>query len=321
MNTLAFWKYIHDKMGAGTPVVLLVVTAHSGATPGKTGFKMAAALDGGLAGSIGGGKLEYDLVEEARALLRVENRAPMLRRLRLEDDGEPDANGMICGGEQTVLLYPVRAADLPVIDKIITDLTAGTAETWSITGAGMVWHEQAGSAGTLPGDNALPDRVLYQEWISPRDTLYIIGGGHVSLALSQVMSLLEWRIVVLDDRPEVDTLKKNHWADSKIITPFTELTGHIPPGEKSWAVIMTPSHLADEVVLRQLVRLPLRYLGMMASGAKAADILARLQAEGIPAGLLARVCTPVGLPIASHTPAEIAVSIAAQLIQIRNRSD
>lgn len=316
LKTVDFWQFIYS---SACPVVLLAVTGTSGATPGKAGFKMAAAADGGLAGSIGGGALEYELVEEARALLRMQNPEPVTKRLRLEEDA-PESGGMICGGEQTVLLYPVRAEDRPVIGAIINALTAGTSGFWSITGAGMRWQGEAGAAGSPALDQAGKADLLYHEQIAPLDTLYIIGGGHVSLALSQLSSLLEWRIVLLDDRPEVDTLKKNQWADEKIIAAFTGVAQHVPPGGKSWVVIMTPSHRADEEVLRRLVALPFRYLGMMASPAKAAEILARLRAEGVAEELLQRVHTPVGLPISSHTPAEIAVSIAAQLIQIRNQS-
>lgn len=320
MKINEYWQFVLDKAAADLPVVLLIVTAHHGATPGKTGFKMAAAADGGLAGSIGGGKLEYDLVEEARRLLRMPRPAPVLRHLHLADDGSPAANGMICGGQVSILLYPLRVEDRPVIERILAAHSAAAAGAWSITQAGMVWREESGpSRDQQEGDPGAP-AVLYPEQILPRDTLYILGGGHVSLALSQLMSLLEWRIVVLDDRAAVDTLERNRWADEKIVTPFAEVARHLQPGEKSWAVIMTPSHRADEEVLRQLVRLPLRYLGMMASRAKAAEILARLRAEGLEEALLQRVCTPVGLPIASHTPAEIAVSIAAQLIQIRNHT-
>ncbi|HOT97059.1 MAG TPA: XdhC family protein [bacterium] len=320
MKIKDYWQFILEKSRLGIPVVLLVVTANSGATPGKPGFKMAAAADGGLAGSIGGGKLEFDLVEEARALLRSANPAPVLRRLRLEEDGSAEANGMICGGEQSVLLYPLQPADRSVIETLIAVLAVGGTGSWSITNSEMLWSEETGPSGTQPGDDAHEGEVLYQERIFPNDTLYLVGGGHVSLALSQLMNLLEWRIVVLDDRPGVDTLKHNRWAEDKIITPYAEAARHIHPGEKSWVVIMTPSHRADEIVLRTLVRLPLRYLGMMASRTKAAEILEHLRREGVAEELLQRVWTPVGLPIASHTPAEIAVSIAAQLIQIRNQS-
>jgi xanthine dehydrogenase accessory factor len=322
MKNLEFWKFIIEKMQADLPVALLVVTANTGATPGKAGFKMAAAGDGALAGSIGGGKLEFDLVEEARVLLGQKHFRPQVQRLRLDDDGSPDANGMICGGEQSVLLYPIRPADRLVIDRIIATHAAGASGSWSIASTGMVWDEESSRdlSSSSPRDEAAHHTVFYQERIVERDTLFIIGGGHVSLALAQVMSLLDWRMVVIDDRPDVSTMRENRWADEKVISPFAEVAQQVRSGENSWVVIMTPSHRADEIVLRALVRLPLRYLGMMASRHKAMEILAHLRDEGVPEALLQRVRTPVGLPIASHTPAEIAVSIAAQLIQIRNQS-
>ncbi|HPM59680.1 MAG TPA: XdhC family protein [bacterium] len=315
MKAVEFWRFVNRP---DRPVILLIVTSTSGATPGKTGFRMAADAEGGLVGSIGGGKLEYDLVEEARALLRMTSPAPLLRHLHLVEEGTPEANGMLCGGEQTVLLYPVRDEDRPVIDEIISALSSGASGLWSVTGTGMHWQEEGPASARAEQEG--PAGLFYQERIFPRETLFIIGGGHVSLALSRAMSLLDWRLVLLDDRPEVDTMKNNHWADEKIIAPFAEVAHHVSPGGRSWVVIMTPSHRADEEVLRRLVAHPFRYLGMMASPAKAAEILSRLRAEGVEEALLRRVFTPVGLPISSHTPAEIAVSIAAQLIQIRNQT-
>lgn len=344
MKSTHFWQNLLERLQQGRAAVLLVVTENSGATPGKPGFVMAAFDDGRLQGSIGGGKIEFDLVEEARQMLRQEGAGPLLRRLRLTDDGAPASNGMICGGEQCVLLYPCRIADQTVITRITAALAAGTAGGWSITSAGMAWHEATaaagpagaskapdapGTGGALPAPDALNGpspgplgiQTYYFQQILPRDTLFIIGGGHVSLALAHLMSLLEWRIVVLDDRPDVETLKNNHWADAKIITSFDDVARHIPPGDGSWVVIMTPSHRADEAVLRQLVARPLRYLGMMASRHKAAGIMDQLRRDGVGEELLRRVCAPVGLPISSHTPAEIAVSIAAQLIQVHNQEE
>lgn len=322
MNSTHFWQNLLERLNQGRAAVLLVVTENSGATPGKPGFVMAAFDDGRLQGSIGGGKIEYDLVEEARQMLRQEGAVPLLRRLRLTDDGAPASNGMICGGEQCVLLYPCLPADQTVIARITAALASGKAGGWSITSVGMVWHEAgAAAASESPVPEPLENQTFYFQPILPRDTLYIIGGGHVSLALSRLMSLLEWRIVVLDDRPEVETLKNNHWTEAKIITAFHDVARHIPPGARSWVVIMTPSHRADETVLRQLIDRPLRYLGMMASRHKAAEVMDQLRRDGVGEELLRRVHAPVGLPISSHTPAEIAVSIAAQLIQVRNQEE
>jgi xanthine dehydrogenase accessory factor len=102
-----------------------------------------------------------------------------------------------------------------------------------------------------------------------------------------------------------------------VVAPFAEAGRHIPDGPGTHVIIMTPAHTADEIVLRQIVARPVGYVGMMASPAKAAALLGRLQADGVAAEALSRVHAPVGLPIGSQTAAEIAVSIAAELIHHR----
>jgi xanthine dehydrogenase accessory factor len=158
----------------------------------------------------------------------------------------------------------------------------------------------------------------FTEQVPPPDTIYIIGGGHVGLALSRVMATLDFRIVVFDARPDVNTFTRNRYAHEKRVLAFDQVGKAIPAGPHSYAVIMTPGHRSDDAALRQLVRKRLAYLGVLGSARKARQLLDQLRAEGCPPECLARVRTPVGLPIASHTAAEIAISIAAEIIQVRN---
>ena len=94
----------------------------------------------------------------------------------------------------------------------------------------------------------------------------------------------------------------------------------VKEGENSYAFIMTPSHLHDETVLRGLLHKDLKYLGMMASKTKVAEIFEKLRKDGVSEALLFRVKSPIGLSIKSKTAEEIAVSIAAEVIQIKNSS-
>jgi xanthine dehydrogenase accessory factor len=161
-------------------------------------------------------------------------------------------------------------------------------------------------------------RAFYTETLRPPDTLYIVGSGHVGLALSRVMSMLDFRIVVFDQRPDVDTLTRNVFAHEKRVLSFDRVGRHVRSGDRSYVAIMTHSHRSDEAVLRQLFGKRLRYVGLMASPRKAELVFDRLRSEGVPERLLRNVRSPIGLPIASHTPAEIAISIAAEIIQTRN---
>ena len=128
---------------------------------------------------------------------------------------------------------------------------------------------------------------------------------------------MEFYLIVLDERAELPTLQDNSYAQEKIIVPFTACHQHIPNGLNHYAIIMTPSHQLDELILGQLLAKRLGYLGMLGSRTKVNTILQRLR-QRFPAASLDRVHAPAGLPIPSHTPAEIAVSIAAELIQVRH---
>ena len=133
------------------------------------------------------------------------------------------------------------------------------------------------------------------------------------------MATLPFRVVVLDDRPELPTLMANSFAQETRVIDYNEVTRHVPDGERSWVVIMTYGHENDALVLRQLLGRRFRYLGLLGSRAKVARMFAVFRDEGVPAQDLERVSAPIGVPIGSHTPEEIAISIAAEIVQVRNK--
>ena len=161
------------------------------------------------------------------------------------------------------------------------------------------------------------------EYVGPiglEDTLYIIGGGHVALALSKVMAALPFRIVVLDNREDLPTMAANRWAHEQQVISFDEIGAHVDQGDRSWVAIMTFGHAHDRQVLEGLLGKEFAYLGLMGSKAKVRQMYAAMVADGIPEAALAGVRAPVGMSIGSHTPEEIAISIAAEIISLRNRS-
>ena len=160
---------------------------------------------------------------------------------------------------------------------------------------------------------------LYREEAGQRPTLTIIGGGHVGLALSRVMAELNFHIVVLDDRARLATMAANTYAQEKHVTSYNRIGRHVSEGSQSYVVIMTFGHLADERVLGQLAEKKTALPGdALGSPAKIAQIFTHLKKKGVAAASLKKVHAPVGLPIHSHTPEEIAISIAAEIIQVKN---
>nr|WP_262904619.1 XdhC/CoxI family protein [Hymenobacter lucidus] len=299
----------------GQPVMLLCVLSSTGSSPGRQGFKMSVAADG-MAGSIGGGIMEHKFVELARARLREGNPEMLIRPQIHRKEAPEDRSGMICSGEQVILLYPVKPADLPVVEAIRQALLQKSHGVLHLSVAGIQIVNDNTAADFYryhPGPN-----WHYQERLGFRDQLTIIGGGHVALALSRVAATLDFEITVIDDRPELNTHQQNPYAHHKPTVPYDTLAAQVPEGPHQYVVIMTFGYRPDEVALRQLLRHRVKYLGLMGSAAKIKELLNSLLTSGYSTAELAHLHAPIGLPIHSRTPEEIAISVAAELIQVRN---
>ncbi|RSK36006.1 XdhC family protein [Hymenobacter metallilatus] len=310
------WQHAAVNLRAGIPVALLCVLQSVGSSPGRQGFKMTVTA-GSLAGSIGGGIMEHKFVELARTLLRQPGFAPVLRHQVHRREAPSNRSGMICSGEQWVLLLPLSAADLPVISRVKQQLRGpGRSRLWLTARGGVQVEELA-----PPGPHCsvqLGSDWAYSEQIGFRDQATIVGAGHVALALSRVLASLEFDLTVLDDRPGLNTHLLNPFAHYKRTVQYEQLPQEIPAGPHQYVILMTFGYRSDLVALRALLQHPVRYLGVMGSQAKIAEMMAVLRAEGVSEQDLARVHAPIGLPINSRTPEEIAISIAAELIRERN---
>ena len=330
---LPVWTLAAASLRAGTPVALLAVLRSEGSSPGRQGFKMAVTA-GTVAGSIGGGIMEHKFVELARQRLQTGNTTPLLRPQIHRKEAPADRSGMMCSGEQDVLLWPLTAADsatVAAIENALQTLSGGFLEL--STAAGLRFLLPAATAATgatvaatateLPGlDNYQPGPAwCYRERLGFRDQLTIVGGGHVSLALSNVAAALDFELTVLDDRPDLPTLESNQAAHRRRVIDYEKVAAEVPPGPHQYVVVMTVGYRTDAVVLRHLLGQSYRYLGVMGSTAKVAELRRGLREDGFSETEIARLRGPIGLPIHSQTPEEIAISIAAELIQARRSAD
>lgn len=310
------WQHAAANLRAGIPVALLCVLASEGSSPGRQGFKMSVTVSS-LAGSIGGGIMEHKFVEVARAMLRDGTTAPLLRHQIHRREAPADRSGMICSGEQWVLVQPLRAADLPTITSIKLLLREHRGGQLHLSAAAGLQLTEPAAEGAQYSLHLGPDWT-YSEQLGFRDKVTVVGAGHVALALSRVLAALEFELTVLDDRPGLNTHLLNPFAHHKRTVSYEALPEEIPTGPHQYVILMTFGYRSDLVALRALLRHPVRYLGVMGSAAKIAELLATLRAEGVSEELLGRVHAPIGLPINSRTPEEIAISIAAELIRERN---
>jgi xanthine dehydrogenase accessory factor len=311
---LPAWTLAAAALRAGQPAALLCVVRSEGSSPGRQGFKMVVTADA-AAGSIGGGIMEHKWVELARQRLRQGDYTPLLRPQIHRREAPADRSGMMCAGEQDVLLWPLRPSDLPAVAAIEMALQTLGGGAWAVSeacGLRLMEEATAGFYAYQPGA-----AWHYREQLGFRDQLTIVGGGHVSLALSRLASQLEFNLTVLDDRADLPTLDANHFAHRRQRVARYE-TLAVAPGPHQYVVVMTVGYRTDAVALRQLLGHQYAYLGVMGSATKVAELRRVLAEEGFSAADLARLRGPIGVPVNSRTPEEIAVSIAAELIAVRN---
>jgi xanthine dehydrogenase accessory factor len=173
----------------------------------------------------------------------------------------------------------------------------------------------SGGIGTLCGGKV----KVFVEPILGTPTMYLFGGGHIAVPLAQFAKALEFDIVVVDDRSEFANKDRFPLAEVKV-GDFTQVTKSLDFYENDCVVIITRGHEHDETVLRECLskkEFP-GYLGMIGSKEKVAATFTHLKEQGISNDLLAKVQAPIGLDIGARTPAEIAVSIVAEIIGHRN---
>jgi xanthine dehydrogenase accessory factor len=318
-KTFATWQLLSESLGGGTPAVLLYVVQSQGSSPGRQGFLMTVDARGGMQGSIGGGIMEYKLVQLARELLTQPAPACSLHRQIHNKTATRDQSGMICSGEQTIVLYPVRPTDAAPIRQLLGALQHHQTGTLTLTPGGITFHPES-----QPQENYLFRQQsetdwLYQEKIGYKHQLHLIGGGHCALALSGLVRPLDFHVHLYEDRPQLNTFLANDFAHVKTtVGSYTELQTLIPEGHDQYVVVMTFGYRTDDTAVRALLGKQLGFLGILGSQKKIDKLLGDYRAAGIPPEQLQRLHAPVGVPIHSQTPEEIAISIAAQLIAVKN---
>jgi xanthine dehydrogenase accessory factor len=310
------WKFISNKLSAAQQVMLLYVLSSEGSSPGRSGFKMAVANDGSICGTIGGGIMEHKLVEMAKDMLDKNEAIVVLKRQYHDKEHTTDQSGMICLGNQLNVFIPLTSADEKTIETILLD----GPNTIQLSPKGLSIQQSTPADKNLNLQFNSNENWLYSEKINQRPVIHIIGGGHVSLALSELMCFLGFYSKVYDDRPELNTVLNNFFANEKITIPgYEQLGEYITDSKNDYAVIMTMGYRTDKIALQQLLKKEFYYLGMMGSEHKTEILMSELKAEGISEAALKKVFTPIGVNIYSKTTPEIAVSIAAEIIREKNK--
>ena len=281
---------------AGQAAVLCTVVERRGSAPRGPGAMMVWT-GGSFAGTIGGGLVEYEAQQEARRVL--ETKAFTQQTYRLTNEGAADL-GMVCGGQVTVWFTYLPPAEIP-------DLAAGRFLTLTEGGGAAVSdHSEPGVHGGR-----------FSVALRRPGMVYLFGGGHVSQALAPVLDRIDFAVTVVEERPEFLSPDLFPTARALVRADFFRLSDALTLTADDYAIVMTRGHQADLEILLQILRSPARYVGCIGSRKKVAYTQAKLREAGIDEARIQSLHSPIGLAIGAETPAEIAVSIAAQLIAHR----
>lgn len=308
MEDLKLVRTLLEQLEAGRKAVLCTVTDARGSVPRGPGARMAVLSDGISLGTVGGGAVELQAQQDARAMLTDgAGTGP-----RIYDLGAGGQTGMVCGGVVTICFTQIDAGAQADLGK--------WAELLESRRPGVLLLGPDGCLRVLEQDGQAAsgaDASIYREDIGGEGVVYLFGAGHVGRALVPVLTGLEFPVVVYDERPEAVRPEDFPTALAVVQGEFSDLSAHIHLTAADYAVVMTPGHCADLAVVRQVLAWGPSYVGCMGSRKKRAFLRTALAEAGFASEQIDAVHLPIGLEIGARTPAEIAVSVAAELIAHR----
>jgi xanthine dehydrogenase accessory factor len=344
---------INDIQSPGVSIVVATVVRTRGSTPQKPGSTALFGKDGLITGTVGGGVSEGKV--EKLAIEAIETKRSGLHLFDLANEIS-DKYEAICGGQLTVLTdaSPEKSIDvfeemrLSLGDQIpgvlVTQVSGTTGYDVSVTrywatdrcelpfSEDIMEKIRPGIKSLISEKNpasfqemqiALRDdeslSTFFFQPFFPREKLLIAGAGHIGRALAHLGSLLDFEVIVVDDRPEFANKENIPDADHLFVKDIGEALNDLAIGDNSYVVIVTRGHKDDALALRPCIGRDLAYTGMIGSRTKIAAMRGDFLHNGwATTDQWDKIHAPVGLAIKSQTVEEIAVSIAAELVLVRN---
>jgi xanthine dehydrogenase accessory factor len=341
-------------LDGGQSFALATLVSTRGSSPRHADTSMLVRSDGSIAGTIGGGPLEAAVIEDALSVLKSgQTRLLEFDSARLgmmcggggmvliEHVGPARPAALELYRGFLGLLTTGRKGWVVTVIRMGGGKMGGGGETGGQAAGGAVTADRClvDSEGTVFGDPVRPPEVLqelarrggtydliiagdpsrtYVQPVGAQGTAYVFGAGHCGEKLVPVLSAIGFFTVIVDDRGDFANRERFPAAD-RIVVPdsFDGVVATLPVDEDSYIIIVTRGHSHDKNVLRQALPTRARYIGMIGSRAKVAEAFQILRDEGVSSDQLARVHSPIGLSIGAETPEEIAISIAAEMIQVR----
>ena len=332
--------------------VLATVISTQGSTPQKAGSLALIGSKGLLAGTIGGGITEMKVIQESQ--IRIKSKESGLLLFELQGKIEKGSES-ICGGNMRILLDATPKLYIPTfrqLNKSLENRIPGVLVSWidqsdpenlDITRYWFTKDNELFFPGELGRavdsivtkmldypfascqsvEMATPEYnqndLILLESILPKPNLIIAGAGHIGQSLAPIAKTLGFSVTVWDDRPEY--ADQTRFPDADTFLSGIENLEKITVRHDTWVVIVTHGHKSDAEVLRKFIDSEAAYIGMIGSKAKVSQMKTLFLENGwATLEQWNRIYSPVGLDIGAQTVEEIAVSIAAQLIQVRNQN-
>lgn len=312
--------------------VLTVVLEAEGSAPQVTGAAMLTGPNGRIAGTVGGGALEHRAIQDAKGVLQTGESTAKFFSLSKSGAGEL---GMVCGGNIRLLHIYLEP------DGYIKTIAEKCLEYKNSNSTGWLFFEYDTAGGKdvavklfnkKAAEESGEDTGLFMKKAvyTDVDGIYkiavplteygkavVFGGGHLAQALVPILVSLDFNTVVFDDRQEFAMPEMFPGARQVICGDFAKFQDYVELKPSDFAIVVTRGHLADYTVVEQLMHIETAYTGVVGSRTKTKLINQKLIEAGVPQSAIDFVHTPIGLPIKAVTPAEIAVSIAAELVLVR----
>jgi xanthine dehydrogenase accessory factor len=256
----------------------------------------------------------------AKEKLKGDNKVSNIYKQVHDKSSLEHQSGMICSGEQTNVLYTVKDRDIKAVNKIVNCIEINGTGKLILSKEGIVFDQE------LPEENFKfycqdenQDDWWYEEAVGYKNALHIVGSGHCALALSKIMADMDFYVHLYDDRENLKTFLDNTYAHKRtVVNDYSELKTFVSPGLNVYVVVMTVGYRTDDIVVRSLMDGDFKFFGLLGSKKKIEKMFTDYRKEGINEELLKKIHAPVGLPINSQTPEEIAVSIAAEIVKVKN---
>jgi xanthine dehydrogenase accessory factor len=326
------YEAIDDLLDKGKSGILATITRRLGPTPQGIGAKVFINDTGKIFGTIGGGCVEAEVLKEAREIILTGGIKTIHYIMNNTDVAE---QGMICGGSVDIFLEPVTPKHQELYRElktrikngtntfIVTKTTPGQFSKSLLSGDGKVFGDQLDPA-VVPAllEKFKEKQLIFTEGllVEPMvktNRIFIYGAGHISQFIAEIAKMIDFHVTVIDDRIAFANRERFPDADRIIAGYFTEVIKELDLKSSDYHVIVTRGHRNDAEVLEGVLKHPFLYVGMIGSKRKTKLVFDYLKSEGFKSEQLENVHSPIGLGISAQTPQEIAVSIAAELIQVR----